>query len=243
MKFPYIPISYAIADVRSEMKRMNQAGDIFEEDCINWAVETLREVGGGNYQQKPFVLNVCNNTATLPKDFYVLDSVWLCADESVSEPGDEIIWFSQESRGYRRLRILFPGDAMTGSLYTRSGTCVGAEPGLATYIIRHPNQFRCSINRGTIAGIYIALPTAEDGEMLMQDEIYTIKAVKAYMKRMLLAEKYYAGQIGQNIWNDINREYDINLDQAQAIFKFPDPVDNEAMGYIQDHRYDAFKLR
>ena len=71
MKFPFIPISFLIADVRAELKRMDIAGEINEEDCINTAVECIREIGGANIEPAdPVMLDIVHGSAQLPKDFY-----------------------------------------------------------------------------------------------------------------------------------------------------------------------------
>lgn len=240
MKFPYIPISYAIADVRAEFKRKDLMGEINDEDCINYAIETLREIGGANYPDDFTILHLRNNIAQLPANFYIVDEAWIVEDNPIFN--HDTIWFTKEQRPYYRRQQLFPGDATTGTKYSRyNRTCESlAAP---TYIIRHPNQFRCSLPTVTIGVKYVATPMTENGEHLMQDEINTIKAVKAYIKKMLLSEEYYAGHVSQNIWNDIKSDYETGVNMAQAIFKFSDPADDQARGHDQDHRYDAFKLQ
>ena len=135
---------------------------------------------------------------------------------------------------------MFPGDSMTGTLF--NGGPVASDNNLPTYIVRR-GTVRTSITCGTFGLTYFKLPSNEKDGIQMQDEIYSIKATKAYIKKMLLSEKYYEGRLNENVWANLNREYETNVDQAQAIFKFPDPADSKALGYMQDHKYDAFKLR
>jgi hypothetical protein len=90
---------------------------------------------------------------------------------------------------------------------------------------------------------YVGMPLADNGDFLIQDEINTLKAAKAFTKKMLLSEKFYEGRLPQYIWEDLKRDHEVHVDQAQAIFKFPDPADDEARVYHQDNRYNAFNLR
>jgi hypothetical protein len=222
---------------------MDLVGEINEEDCLNYIIEAMRLIGGANYPEKACVLNIRNNTATLPDDFYVIDKVWLCSE--TMQPTNEIntIWFTKESRVYRGNSIMFPGDAMTGTSYSKHPNHMRAPIGGATYIIRHPKQFRCSLATADVGLTYVGMPLADNGEFVIQDEINTLVAAKAYAKKQLLSEKFYMGQVPQFVWQDITREWDQHADQAQAIFKFPDPADDEARGFHQDNRYNAFNLR
>lgn len=240
MKFPYIPISYIIADVRAEFKRMNNVGEITDENCIPWIIEVMREIGGANYPTESIVIDVCNNVGQLPSNFYVVDQIWLCGSPGI--PTKNTIWFTKEGVCYPGISTLFPGDVMTGTTLSKYSKYGAVPRGANTYIIRHPYQLRCSLPEAKIGLIYVAMPTNESGDYLIQDEINTLKAAKAYVKKMLLSERYYLGEVTENIWQNISREYDQHVDQAQAIFKFPDPADDEARGIWQDHRYDAFKL-
>jgi hypothetical protein len=242
MKFPFIPIDHAIADVRAELRRMNQAGEINEEDCINWAIECIREIGGGNYTKEPAILFVKDHYATLPSNLYLIDEVWLCESALFASPvGDNC--FATDDGYYRPSLLLFPGDAFTGSKFCSSQNYPAQSLQTPTYIVKHPRQLKCSI-RNCILGVkYMVLPGNEKGVRLMQDEINSIKAVKAFIKMMLLQEKFLMGELPQSVYETIKHDYDVFTDQAQAIMKFDDPADDKAKGYKQDHRYDAFNLK
>lgn len=244
MKFPFITIDYVIADVRAELKRLNQSGEINDLDCINYAVECIREIGGANYVEKPVVVRIENHIGYLPKGLYLIQDLWLCGskqDASVSKIGG--IWFSEEGFSYCGQELLFPGDSFTGSKYC-SNYHQYPKVGLSqkTYIVRHPNQIRCSVPNCIIGINGLFLP-CEGTEYLMQDEIYSIKAVKAFIKTKVLEEKWIMGEIPNYVYDTIKQDYTSNLDQAQAMMKFPDPADDKARGHQQDHRYDNFKLK
>ena len=241
MKFPFIPISYIIADVKAELKKMDLAGEIIDEDCKNYIVEVMREIGGANYPDDHCVLFIKNNVAQLPENFYVIDRLWLCSESNNIESAR--VWFSREGKTYIPDGLIFPGDATTGTQYNKYANVTRASLKThATYIIRHPRQFRCSLDTAIVGINYVGLPMDERGQVLIQDEINTIKAAKAYTKKMILSERFYGGQLPQYIWNDLKNDHAVAVDQAQAIFKFPDPADDEARGYNQDNRYNAFNL-
>src|SRR5690606_30124080 len=158
MKFPYIPISYIIADIRSELKRMNQSGEINEEDCINYAIECIREIGGANYDNdNTAIIKICNYTGFLPDDLYLIDKIFLCyTSPSMQRFGS--IWFSDENFIYYTYQLIFPGDAFTGK-FCMSG-CSKPDMDIAdpSYIIKYPNQIKCSIQDCILGTSYITLP-------------------------------------------------------------------------------------
>jgi len=139
--------------------------------------------------------------------------------------------------------MLFPGDAFTGSHFCKNyhqNPTVGLTHN--TYIVKHPNQIRCSLPNCIIGIKYLALPCEAD-EFLMQDEIYSIKATKAFIKMKLLEEKWIMQEVPDYIYKSIENDYNTNLDQAQAIMKFSNPADDAAKAHTQDHRYDRFNLK
>lgn len=244
MKFPYIPISYVIADIRSEWKRLNQAGEINEEDCINYIIECIREIGGANYPEDAGIVHISNHLGKLPDNLYKIDQLWLCnqaIDSSqISKVGSMVIMDGDIA--YYGTSMLFPGDSFTGSKYCLQYRQPGSlnEP---TYIVRD-KQIRCSISKCIIGIKYLSMIDNKDGKgYQMQDEINSIKAVKAFTKMMLLGEKWMMQEIPSYVYESIKRDYEIHLDQAQGIMKFDDPADDQAKGYKQDHRYDRFNLR
>lgn len=240
MKFPFISIDTVIADVRAELKRMNQSGEINEEDCINYAIECVREIGGGNYPIQPAVLFVKDHQVQLPANLYLIDEIWLCGDKH-TVPSNNC--FSANDGYYTPNCLLFPGDASTGYKFCKSHNYPTQSLQAPTYIVKHPKTLRCSI-RNCILGInYLSLPGNETGGYLMQDEINSLKAVKAFIKIMLLQEKFIMKEVPEYVYESIKRDYNIHLDQAQAIMKFDDPADDQAKGWKQDHRYDAFNLK
>lgn len=243
MRFPYVPISYTIADVKAEMKKLDQSGAITDEDCRNAIIECMREIGGANYDTEPAVINICNNVGILPERFYTVNKIYTL-DVSGGTPVKKLggIWFTEENICYPVGSILYPGDAMTATRYSSSGLCCPTNPDIPTYIIKG-NQVRCGIKTAKLGLIYNCLPYDPDFGYMIQDEVFTLKACKAYTIRTLLKEEFYAGRVAQYVWADINREVEQNIDQAQAIFKFDDPADDQARGKIQDHRYDQFRLR
>lgn len=243
MRFPFVTINYVIADVRAELKRMNQSGEINDIDCINYAIECVREIGGANYVEKPAVVHVKNHIGYLPKGLYLIKELWLCgshAQPSATKIGG--IWFSEEGFDYCGNELLFPGDSFTGSKYCSN---YHQYPNVTltqkTYIVRE-NQIRCSVADCVIGINGLFLP-GENGEYMMQDEIYSIKSVKAFIKTKVLEEKWIMGEIADYVYKSIQNDYLVNLDQAQAVMKFPDPADDKAKGYQQDHRYDNFNLK
>lgn len=242
IKFPYIPISYAIADVRSEFKKRDRTGQIDENDCINWAIEVIRAIGGSGYDTKGVVAHVKDHVYTMPPDFYKIDEVFLVkrADRHYGNIGR--IWFTEEgSFDYCGTTLVFPGDSFTGQKYCAAST-VSTNSRVTSYIMRHPNQLRYSDATGTLGIQYLFLPMTPEGQPLMQDEVNTLKAIKAFIKLKLLEEEFVDQKTPQYIYMKLEKDYDDAVSEAQSIFKFNDPADDGARAYIQDHRYDAFKF-
>lgn len=246
MKFPYIPIKHLIADVRSELKRMNQAGELNEEDLINDAIECIREIGGANYNiDQSSVIFIDNHKACLPSDLYLITDIWLChAEPCMEQIACSTIWFTKENHHYQGSRILFPGDGTTGRYFCANKHYPTPLPTEATYIVQHPNIIRCSLPKAVLGVLYMGLPKEDGtGSYLMQDEVNSIKAVKGFMLLKQLKEKWIMGEVQNYIYQDLKQDYEASLDQAQAVMKFDNPADMVAKGYKQDHKYDRFKLK
>jgi hypothetical protein len=245
MKFPYIPIAYVIADVKAELSRMNLAGDIKDEDCINYAIECIREIGGSNYPEgEPAVVYIKDHIGKLPDSLYLIEEVWLCTAQIGNHPSGlkGAMTFSDEDIVYNGQTLLYPGDSFTGSKFCRK---YQRNPNMTapTYVVKHPKQIRCSIPNCVLGINHLALPQSQGDGYLMQDEINTIKATKAFITMKSIYEKWIMTEVPDYIFQNIKRDYETHLDQAQAIMKFDDPADDRARGKELDHRYDRFNLR
>lgn len=73
----YISIEEVADLVKSELKLYNEQGRIDTDDCVQYAVDELRNIGVPQiFDQKICIIPIVNNAGCLPDDIYLLDLVY-----------------------------------------------------------------------------------------------------------------------------------------------------------------------
>lgn len=239
--YPYISVKSLIADVRSELRRFDISSAINETDCFNWAIDCIREIGGANYPEKTSdLIEIVNHQGELPVDFYKVKEMYLCYMDSVTKAPIE--FYDATGNRYVPKIVIHPGSSSVNNRYSVAKPLVGVDFKNVFYYIKFPNVITLSMREAKIGLTYLSLPII-DNEIVIQDEIYSLKATRAYVKSKILEDKVYSQEVPVEMYQLFLSEYETNLSQAQAIFKFPDPADFDSFGEMQDGRYDDFKLK
>lgn len=242
MKFPYISTYPLIVEAFSDVKTLVKTLSFTEQDAYGWAVDAAREIGGFNYDRDTVYLNVKNHSCIIPKDFYLIESLFLCSRVNSSIPATPPVSPNYLTPQYWiASSILRPADV--GSLKFCNRNCLRSDiPKEAqSYTIKvPPGVIKTSFKDGVIQMNYLKLPLDKDGIVMVQDEINTLKCIKAYIKRQLLAEKWYMQELRGDVWADINNEYDTYLVLAQQLQKSFDPSETAFRAAEQDNKYRIF---
>lgn len=230
MQFPFVDISYVFDEIRSLLKTMNVKGLINDDDCRSSAFSAIRLIGCNNYQDKHVFVEIKNFNGFIPKDFYLIKDIKYVGNTPESN-------FSE---------ILKSGDSNTQKYFFEPSSFSAANnlhSFTHSFTIKiPPGIIRTSIQNGFISLTYFQIPNGEDGSIMVQDEENTIQAIKFYIIRDMLYEKYLLGEVDKTAFQNIEAKYERYLNEAQQVLKFPDPSSAEYMVKMTNHRYDQFKL-
>lgn len=245
MEFPYISSYPLICEAFSDVRTLIKTLSFTEQDAYGWAIDAAREVGGYNYGNEVAYLSVNKHTSSIPRNFYLINEMSLCAPRKGTLPAMPPV-----SPGHLKpeywipTSIMRPADSATLKLCTRNCIRRDISANAQTYTLKvPPGVIRTSFVSGVIALDYLVIPMDSEGIVMVQDEINTIKCIKAYIKRQLLAEKWYSQELRADVWADINNEYDTYLRLAQQLQKAPDPAQTALKAAEQDARYRRFDHR
>lgn len=243
MKYPLIPLTSLVADIQAELKLVTKISGFNEEDIYSWLVDAARQMVDSVYAKDDAYLTVSKYTAAIPKNFYLLNEIYLCDPVAMSYSSTPLLP-TQEPMRWIKSKILKPADRNT--LRYCSNNCVipGTNEASLTYTFKiPPGVARFSFHTGKVYIGYMAMQKDEDGVVMMQDEINGINAAKAYVKMMLLEEKVMLGQVSANVFTMFKNNWDDYLTKAQQILKFPSSADTDLLAIEQDQRYRIFRYR
>jgi hypothetical protein len=243
MKFPYVPLDAILAEVETQFKTLNKQGRYSENDAYNYAIEAAREIGMNNYDESTCLIRIDGHIGALPKDFYLAGEVHAvdCTDDTLS-PTTVLAAFKESYRSlFKRLHILQPGNSATVRLC--KGDPIRMSPHMPSFVLKvPPGVIRASFKVGYVEMQYYHLPKDERGVIQIQDEICTIKCVKAYVLMNMLKEDYVMAKLARYIYKDIEDEFYTYLSQAKGMQKLPDQTGMEAEAFLNRNRYNDFKL-
>lgn len=238
MKFPYIPIMQVVEEAVDEVKKLDKTTSFTKNQYYTWAISCVREIGFNAWEDFSTEVEIKKHNGELPEGFYLITDMWRCSPnpEYSIEPVSpnphrgELRWI--------RTEIMRPLDGETNRYYNKLGRVnPKLQNALNTYQIKNPpGIIRTSFKDGFISMDYTRLPM-ENGMVLMQDEENAIRAVKWFIKYMMLHESWLLGQVRQDVYLSLQREYDDYLVLAQGVQKAPDPSHTRFEAIRQDQRY------
>lgn len=240
MKFPYIPVDAIIAELQDTFKKRNMQGKIDPDTMQNWAVECIREIGGHNYEAQTGVLDVHRHAAVLPKGLLFINHVWeveQCADKSTNS----LDVFRQGLFTYQRKRRVFAADGLT-QMYVHPEFRQPCPQGdnFIVYVVKSPPPvIQLSVPSTRLAMTYYGLKKDSKGQLYMQDEVNSIKCVKAFLIKQLLLEDFTDGQVPKYIYDEFKNEYDTYLPQAQAMMLMETPEEMDLRVEHTRNRYNT----
>lgn len=242
MKFPYISVEPIVFEAQGDVKTLMKTSSFTTEDCYTWAIDVAREIGGFNYDSDSTEIQIKKHTGHLPKDFYLLESIWLCRHELDGCAAKEPVLPSAHNRisPYIRTTAFRPADSATRRLCKPNCCGVVSEQNFTLKV--PPGIIRTSLPTAMVSIDYLKVPM-ENGIVLVQDEINGIKAIKNYIKMMLIHETWLMGQVRGDVYSEIKGEYETYLRLAQQQQKAPDASETEFKTIEQDQRYRNFRYR
>lgn len=245
MKYPYISSYPLIVEAFSDVRKLVKTLSYTEQDAYTWAIEAARQIGGNNYDKDTAYLAINRHSCGIPRNFYLVNSVWLCSlNPSVVHAETPVRPSPLKPEYWIKTSIMRPADTATLRMCNRG--CINPEVNTAAqnYTIKvPPGVMRTSFPSGTVCLEYLAIPMDAEGIVLVQDEVNTGLCIKAYIKRMLLQERWLMGELRRDVWESINDEFEDYLRLAQQQQKGPDPSKTALKAAEQDARYRRFDHR
>lgn len=243
MKYPLIPITSLVSDVNAEVKSIIKSTGFSDEDIYSWGVDAARQIVDSVYGLKETYITVNKHSAGIPKDFYLIDEIRLCKPASLQYTS-KTLEDGKEPIRWIKSTILKP--ANTGTLRYCTKNCPSPSDTEVTqsFTIKVPPYVaRFSFHTGKVYLAYLAMHTDTDGTVMMQDEINGVLAVKAYIKMMLLEEKFMMGELNMNIFQTFQNIWNDYLVKAQQNLKFSSPADTSYLALQQDQVFRKFRYR
>lgn len=242
-KYPRIPITGLVADINAELKLITKISGFNDEDIYSFAVEAARQISDSVYAGQSAYLTVSKHTAIIPKDFYMLEEIWIC-DPAALVYTDSDLAPNQEPMRWIKSKLLQPGDSNTARYCAKNCKMPNTNEVSLKYTFKIPPGIaRFSFHTGKVYLGYIAMEKDKNGVILMQDEINSVLAVKNHVKVMLLQEQYMLGQVTENVFRNLQNEAEKYMKQAQMVMKFPSQADTEYLAVKQDQRFRKFRYR
>jgi hypothetical protein len=242
MKFGYVSLEPIIDEAAGELKRLNRQGLFSRDDAYYQAVEASGLIGSSNYEDNSLAIEIKDHIGILPKEMVNANDVWSVeeADDSLTILGS----FKCGARQFRPKTPMFPGDNATVRMFADRARRPEPFLGADTYVFkRPPGLIRTTQKQGWVGIHYNHLPKDDKGWICVQEEPNTIRAIKSYVKMMHMQDDYYAGQISQNIWNDVKDDWDKYSNAAKGVLKAPGPDDMHKLEHMINTRYQQFYLR
>lgn len=231
MKFNYIPIQPIIAEVQDEFKDMDAQGRLDVDTCYSSAVECIREIGGNQYEKDHQVLCVKKMLNALPVNFYLMQEVWELENANSDEEIFNIMEAFKRSgpnSKVRKRRLFAANDETMLLMAEGEGKARCAPKDQNWYILKTPPPLiRFGQINFTAGIVYYGLKRDNQGRVMMQDEINSIKAVKNFVLMTALRPGFLAGRVPQYAYQEVKQEYIIYIDQAQGVMKMPSAEDYE----------------
>lgn len=241
MKYGYSSIMPIISEVQAQFKLFAQTGILDTDDCINYAIQALREIGHNNYETKEQFLYVTRNRVALPHNIFKLREVR--TTHRINElPATPFYCKHDDS-------FVIPGTAMMPSDTTSVNTY---DKEMFTFPVKAPYRFNFRQPPGVITVpftdeyIYVKyrfLPQDDDGNYLMQDNEETVKAVKDYVLFQSIKPLYFSQQIPQYIYKTAEMDSDNTMRDAVNAQQMLDEAEINAMVVTKNRKFNRFKLK
>jgi hypothetical protein len=245
MKYPYVSIDPVIADIQDMHTKYALDGTLDTDKCYSAIVECIRLIGGNHNDHFSEVISFKGFTEQLPGNFYMMEEVW-----ELGEPyGTQEIYDLRSAfiactvglnTNYRKYRRLFAGNSAT-LRYVHPDYAQLARQGNPCYVVKSkPATITVTQPKMKIGISYFGLKKDEAGLVMMQDEPWSIKAVKFYALLECLRERWLEGKLANYVWTNLQAEYTDAFDRAQGKQKESSEEEQYRFILAQQRRLDRF---
>lgn len=190
----HISIKSVIAKLYRDL---NLSTEIAESDVIEWIAEALDYIGGfGQLETKVDYLEIDNFKGKRPLDLH------------------QIIYIS-----YNNKPLYYTGKSLANNVFCKEckiPLCCG------TYnFYVNDSYIITDIEKGKICLEYYAIPTDDEGYPLIPDNVYYMKALTAYVTKMLDYQNWRKGLIPDKIFQHSEKEWMFYVGAAKGSANMP----------------------
>ena len=195
-----ISIKYIIEKLYRDLG-VNQELNV--DDVIEWSAEALMYIGAfTQFEEKTTMLNVENCKVALPCDLYKLKQV-----------------------SYNNQILSWSGNSLPTNHFCSECELPPCCSDITFYIndcYLFVNWFDSTQTTGDICLSYIAVPTDEEGLPTVPDDVSYMKALTAYVTKMLDYQDWRKGKIPDKIFQHSEKEWNYYCGQTKAQGNMPD---------------------
>tara|TARA_R110002020_G_scaffold42863_2_gene125055 strand:- start:697 stop:1452 length:756 start_codon:yes stop_codon:yes gene_type:complete len=213
MIYKYVSIKTVLGGL---MRDYNHQEDINVWDVVEWAAEALDFIGAhGQYELLYEDLSIAAYKAALPCGFHSLEQISykgvpLSASVSVMEPATSINSTNTNIISGKEVdKDNFPLDTDT----------INALKG-ATYYI-NDSYLIVSFETGCVTMAYKGVPVDKEGLPKIPDNVYYIKAIKAYCQMMLDRQAWRAQRVPAAVFQESQQEWNFMCVGARGAANMP----------------------
>lgn len=203
MNYGWIKIEEVINQVKSELKTLNEQGKILSEDCLQWAVDALRDIGTPNmFDEQWALVPIKNHTGVIPNDVYLVDVAYKLTKGDFTNYIQPIITTEltlttlNESDIKKIISLALPlkygGTDLKLFLNNNQNINVTSSESFILQGRRVVTSYKEGLFLMSFMGLYLD----EDGLPMVPDDIDTVNAIKAYIRYMLFTEPFYMREEG-----------------------------------------------
>ncbi len=196
--YGWIKATEVIDLVKSELKTLNEQGRIVTEDCLQWVVDAIREIGTPHIFEEQWALTpIKNHTGIIPNDVFQVDVAYRISPNDFNTHIQPILTtevtvnFLSNEQIKKIIHTAFPlkygGTEMKLLLLNKENVFISPDE---SYILQG-RRVITSYKEGFFMVSYLGLYLDEDGIPMIPDDIDTIQAVKAYIRYKLFEEPFY----------------------------------------------------
>jgi hypothetical protein len=229
-----------------ERVRRSGINDFTEEEAKEWTWEVISLMGEPkHFEDKVAVLPIEDARACLPFDLYDLteggvrdyytkmslikeSNIYYDADNVENPLGSKEMYTSE---GSSVVYIDGIPQEVTDTFYQPLPGHVTYEYAQGTYKINHGFLFT-GFKTGVVELAYKAFPTDNENNPMVQDSVKVIRAVVAYISKMVIKRMWLRDEISGQKMNELSKDYSFAIAAARS---------DEAIGSIDD--MDAIRAR
>lgn len=206
-QFEFRSLISLISEVQMRVKRINDLYPLNRTDALEWGIEIMRQIGGGNYTENLHVIEKTDtNIVKIPNEVRLIEGIYLaeCGRPLESYWTDSNLLPLKYVKGARS-NIISPG---CSNICNRWGSSIH------TFSINYPHLIFNFINQCVLLHSHDFV-LDENGIPMYPDEPSTKKAIENYILYNWFLEPFYLGEMDGNRFLHAEEQKNYYVQQAK----------------------------